>query len=264
MHAGQSSIPVSQCPKCNKFHQGECLYGKYLCYKCGQPSHMASSCPSIKKPKQEKKRKARVFALTHDEVAKNSDVIPAKINASCHKNDSVLEVSMPSSGTIDMDRIDKGVQIDFDGLTLEANLYVIEMKDFDIILGMDWLGENRAMIVCFEKEVIFRRPGEEEFRFCGSKIKALPRVISALKAESMLRKADCQEYLVSITSTSTQEKVLGNVPIVREYVYVFPEDLPGTPHDRQVKFTIDLISGAIPVSKSLYRMSPKELQELKM
>ncbi|XP_022853826.1 uncharacterized protein LOC111375257 [Olea europaea var. sylvestris] len=157
----------------------------------GQPGHVASSCPSIKKPKQEKKGKARVFALTHEEAAKNLDVIAcilsvsnisvyilidsgathsfisnvclAKINASCQKNASVLEVSMPSGGTIDTNRIAKGVQIDFDGLTLEADLYVIEMKDFDIFLGMDWLGENRAMIVCFEKEVIFRRLGEEEF-----------------------------------------------------------------------------------------------------
>ncbi|XP_022869184.1 uncharacterized protein LOC111388652 [Olea europaea var. sylvestris] len=153
MHEGQSSNHVSQCPKCNKFHKGECLYGKYVCYKCGPPDHVASSCPSIKKPEQEKKGKARVFALIHDEAAKNLDMIVgilsvsnvpvyvlidsgathsfisnaclAKINASCQKNASVLEVSMPSSGTIDTDRIAKGVQIDFDGLTLEADLYVI-------------------------------------------------------------------------------------------------------------------------------------------
>ncbi|XP_022859255.1 uncharacterized protein LOC111380025 [Olea europaea var. sylvestris] len=136
MYVGQSSNPVSQYPKCNKFHKGECLYGKYVCYKCGQPDHVASSGPSIKKPKREKKGKARVFALTHDEAAKNLDVISgilsvsnipvyvlidfgtihsfisnaclAKINASCQKNDSVLEVSMPSDGTINTDRVAKG------------------------------------------------------------------------------------------------------------------------------------------------------------
>ncbi|XP_022876994.1 uncharacterized protein LOC111395238 [Olea europaea var. sylvestris] len=181
---GQSSNPSSQCPKCNKLHREECLYGKYACYKCGQPGHMVSSCPSIKKLEQEKKGKARVFALTHDEATQNSDVIAsilfisgtpvyvlidssathsfisntclAKINASCKKNNNVLEVSMPLGGTIDTNRITMGVQINFDGLTLEADLYVIEMKDFDIILGMDWLGENRATIVVLRKRLSFK------------------------------------------------------------------------------------------------------------
>ncbi|XP_022854721.1 uncharacterized protein LOC111376026 [Olea europaea var. sylvestris] len=146
-----------------------------------------------------------------------SNACLAKINVSCQKNDSVLE-----------------------------------------------LGENRATIVCFEKEVIFRRSREEEFRFYGTRIKAHSHVISALKAESVLRKVDCEGYLVSLTSTSTQEKVLGDVAIVRENVDVFPKDLPGTLADRKVKFTIDLIPRATPVSKAPYRMALKELQDLKM
>lgn len=133
------------------------------------------------------------------------------------------------------------------------------MKDFDIILGMDWLGENRATIVCFEKEIIFRRPGEEEFRFYGSKTKPFSRIISSLKAENMLRSANCQRYLVNLTSTSTQEKVIDDVPIVWEYADVFPDDLWGTSPDRQVEFTIDLPPGATPMSKAPYRMAPKEL-----
>ncbi|XP_022873340.1 uncharacterized protein LOC111392270 [Olea europaea var. sylvestris] len=208
-------------------NQGECLYGKYACYKCGQPGHGVFSFPSIKKPEQEKKGKARVFALTHNEAVQNSNIITgilsifgtpiyvlidsgtthsfisnaclAKINASCKKNDNVLEVSMPSGGTIDTDRIATGVQINFDGLTLEVDL-----------------------------------SGEEEFRFYGSKVKALPRIISALKAKSMLRKPDCQGYLVSLIGTSSQDKILDDVSIIREYADVFPDDLLGIPPNRQV------------------------------
>lgn len=44
---------------------------------------------------------------------------------------------MPLGKTIDVDRIAKGLEINFDGLTLEVDLHVIKMKDFDIILGMD-------------------------------------------------------------------------------------------------------------------------------
>lgn len=64
------------------------------------------------------------------------------------------------------------------------------------------------------------------------KVKTFPRIISALKAESVLRRVDRQGYLVSLTSTSSHEKVLDDVPIVREYANVFPDDLPGTPPDR--------------------------------
>lgn len=41
------------------------------------------------------------------------------------------------------------------------------MKDFDVILGMDWLGRNNATIRCREKEVFFQKPGEEQFSFPG-------------------------------------------------------------------------------------------------
>ncbi|CAA0810785.1 Uncharacterized mitochondrial protein AtMg00860, partial [Striga hermonthica] len=54
-----------------------------------------------------------------------------------------------------------------------------------------------------------------------------------------------------------------DVPVVREFVDVFPNELPGGPPNRQVEFSIDLIPGAGPVSKAPYRMAPKELQELK-
>lgn len=56
---------------------------------------------------------------------------------------------MPSRGIIDTDKIDKAVQISFDGRVHKAYLHVIELKDFNIILGMNWLGSNRATIVCF-------------------------------------------------------------------------------------------------------------------
>ena len=56
---------------------------------------------------------------------------------------------------------------------------------------------------------------------------------------------------------------LEDIPIVREYPNVFPDDLPSLPPEREVNFTIDLVPGAIPVSKTSYRMSPAELKELK-
>ncbi|GKC46835.1 putative reverse transcriptase domain-containing protein [Tanacetum coccineum] len=60
----------------------------------------------------------------------------------------------------------------------------------------------------------------------------------------------------------SDEKRLENIPVVREFLKVFPEDLPGLPPILQVKFQIDLIPGAAPVAREPYRLAPSEMQEL--
>nr|GFC10238.1 reverse transcriptase domain-containing protein [Tanacetum cinerariifolium] len=58
------------------------------------------------------------------------------------------------------------------------------------------------------------------------------------------------------------KKRLENVPIVRDFPEVFPEDLPGLPPTRQVVFQIDLIPDAAPVARAPYRLAPPEIKEL--
>jgi hypothetical protein len=57
---------------------------------------------------------------------------------------------------------------------------------------------------------------------------------------------------------------LEDIPVVCEYPDVFPDDLPGMPPDRDVKFVIELQPGTAPISKRPYQMPPKELAELKV
>ena len=59
------------------------------------------------------------------------------------------------------------------------------------------------------------------------------------------------------------EVVLSNVPVVRDFSEVFPEDVPGLPPVRDIEFSIDLVPGTGPISIAPYRMSPMELAELK-
>nr|GEZ16926.1 putative reverse transcriptase domain-containing protein [Tanacetum cinerariifolium] len=76
----------------------------------------------------------------------------------------------------------------------------------------------------------------------------------------------CRVHLAQATSKKAEdkskEKRLEDVPIVREFLKVFPEDLPGLPHARQVEFQIDLVPGAAPVARASYRLAPAEMQEL--
>ncbi|XP_022845338.1 uncharacterized protein LOC111368340 [Olea europaea var. sylvestris] len=77
---GGTSESVTSCPKCNKFHRGECFFGKNMCFRCGKPGHIALHCtepPRKKDDDQDKnpKRKARVFALNEHEGQQDPNVI---------------------------------------------------------------------------------------------------------------------------------------------------------------------------------------------
>ncbi|XP_042404529.1 uncharacterized protein LOC121994622 [Zingiber officinale] len=72
-------------------------------------------------------------------------------------------------------------------------------------------------------------------------------------------------FLLSLISTDdSSSPQLSDIPVVREYPDVFPDELPGLPPRRQVEFAIELIPGTAPTSKAPYRMAPKELDELKV
>ena len=63
--------------------------------------------------------------------------------------------------------------------------------------------------------------------------------------------------------TGKKGTTLDEIPVVREFPDVFPDDIVGLPSEREVEFTIDLIPGAEPISIPPYRMAPAELRELK-
>jgi len=65
-----------------------------------------------------------------------------------------------------------------------------------------------------------------------------------------------------LDTTRTDIKI-ETIPVVNEFPNVFPKDLPGLPPDRDVEFTIDVISGTAPISKAPYHMATAEMKELK-
>ncbi|GJX16242.1 putative reverse transcriptase domain-containing protein [Tanacetum coccineum] len=75
----------------------------------------------------------------------------------------------------------------------------------------------------------------------------------------------CPVFLAHVTTNEVEDKSekkrLEDVPIVRDFPEVFPEDLPGLPPTRQVEFQIDLIPGAAPVARAPYRLAPSEIKK---
>nr|KYP75957.1 Transposon Ty3-I Gag-Pol polyprotein [Cajanus cajan] len=114
---------------------------------------------------------------------------------------------------------------------------------------MDWLSANRILIDCAKRRLIFPQVEEE-------------LLISAGQAESLLRDgAECCLLLVSLSVET--ERVIAEIDVVRDFVEVYPDEVPGLPPIREMEFSIDLVLGAGPVSVAPYRMAPAELVELK-
>nr|GEU99401.1 putative reverse transcriptase domain-containing protein [Tanacetum cinerariifolium] len=90
--------------------------------------------------------------------------------------------------------------------------------------------------------------------------------VETARAQEYLSKG-CDVFLAHITTNEAKDeskgKRLEDVPIVRDFPEVFPEDLLGIPPARQVEFQIDLVPGAAPVSRAPYRLTPSEMKELK-
>ena len=157
----------------------------------------------------------------------------------------------------------RSCSIDIKGTTLLADLVLLKMLDFDVILGMDWLSFQHGWVDCFKKRVIFCRPDQPEMCFEGErKVKPL-QIVSNIQAKRILRR-DVVGYLAYVIDTEASEVKLEDIPVVREFLDVFPKELPGLPPDREVEFSIDLLPGTGPISKAPYRMAPTELRELKV
>nr|GFC68668.1 putative reverse transcriptase domain-containing protein [Tanacetum cinerariifolium] len=139
---------------------------------------------------------------------------------------------------------------------------------FDAIIGMDWFAKYQAVIACAEK--IVRIPWGNETLIIhgdGSNQGNATRlsIISGTKTEKYVMKG-FPVFLAHIITKEVEDKSkkkrLEDVPIVRNFPEVFPEDLLGLPQTRPVEFQIDLVHGAAPVARAPYQLAPSEMKEL--
>ena len=110
---------------------------------------------------------------------------------------------------------------------------------------------------------MFCVPGRPEFVFHGSRESLVPNVISAIHANKLLRKG-CKGYLAYVVNNQKEGIKIDDIPIVRDFVDVFPKDLPGLLFDMEIEFSIDLVLEIAPISMAPYRMAPAEFKELKL
>ncbi|XP_022964749.1 uncharacterized protein LOC111464739 [Cucurbita moschata] len=145
-----------------------------------------------------------------------------------------LSVGTPAGVSMEAFERVKDSQLCVSNHMMNVMLIVLIMTNFDVILGMKWLAKNHASIDCFNKEVVFRPPGQPSFKFKGTRVEMVPKIISALKARRMLSQGDWG-ILAHVVELGRTEASINSVPVVREFADVFLEDLPSLPPDWELR-----------------------------
>ncbi|KAL0561386.1 hypothetical protein IC582_001811 [Cucumis melo] len=271
--AGEAARRKPLCTTCGKHHLNRCLFGTKTCFKCRQEGHTADRCPMRLTGNAQNQGagaplQGKVFATNKIETERAGTVMTGTLpvlrhyalvlfdSGSSHSFISsafvlharleveplhhVLSVSTPSGECMLSKEKVKACQIEIAGHVIKVLLLVLDMLDFDVILGMDWLAANHASIDCSRK-----------------------KVISAMRASKLLSQGTWS-ILASVMDTREVDISLSSEPVVRDYPDVFPKELPELPPHREIEFAIELEPGTVPISRAPYRMAPAELKELKV
>ena len=173
-----------------------------------------------------------------------------------------FRVSTPVGQSVIVEKVYRSCLVTFVGSNTYVDLIILEMVDFDVILGMTQLSPNFVILDCNAKIVTLAKPGTDPLVWEGDYISTPARIISCLRSKRMVSKG-CLTFLEHLRDDTSKVPSIESVSIVREFLDVFPADLPGMPPDRDINFCIDLEPGTLPISIPPYRMAPAELRELK-
>ena len=168
-----------------------------------------------------------------------------------------------SPNSVIVNRVNRDCPIRIREYEFLGDLIELSFREFDVILGKDWLSRHQVVDNFRMKRVTLRTPSGEEVTFISERSNHLSNVISATRARMMVRKG-CEAYLAYVIDTKKAEPILSKIPTISDYPDVFPEELPRLSPQREIEFSINVVQGATPESITPYRMAPVELKELKL
>ncbi|GJX97876.1 putative reverse transcriptase domain-containing protein [Tanacetum coccineum] len=245
------------------------------CYECGRQGHFRNECPKLKNQNRgnqagNNEARGRAYALGGGEANRDSnvvtgtfllnnryvsmlfdsgadrsfmsttfssliDIIPTALDVS-------YAVELANRRVVGSDTIIKGCTLNLLNHPFNIDVIPIELGSFDVIIGMDWLSKYHAVIVCDEK--IVRIPfGNEILTIQGDRndgeSNSRLNIISCTKNQKYIQKG-CHVFLAQITEKKVEDKSekrrLEDVPIMRDFLEVFPKDFPRLLPTRQVEF----------------------------
>ncbi|GKD39841.1 putative reverse transcriptase domain-containing protein [Tanacetum coccineum] len=206
----------------------------------------------------------RVYSLCAKAAVKDNNVVndihPTTL-------DTNYSVELADEKSLTTNTILRGCTLNLQNHLFKIDLLPIELGSFDIIVEMDWMAKHRVEVVCYEKyiRVLYGNDmlivqGERS----GVKNELRIEFHPSIRMQKYIDQG-CQVFLIQMMKeeeTKIPERRIKDVPVVRDIMEVFPEDLPGLPPTRQVEFHIELIPGATPVVRAPYRLAPAEMKKL--
>ncbi|GJW52138.1 putative reverse transcriptase domain-containing protein [Tanacetum coccineum] len=151
------------------------------------------------------------------------------------------KIEIASGQLVEIDKIIKGCKLEIEGHVFDIDLIPFEHGSFDVVIGMNWLSNHKAEIICHEKVVMIPLLDGKVLRVLGERPEEKARLL---------------------VSAKTRDKKQEEIVVVRDFPEVFLDDLSALPPLREIEFRIKLIPGAVPIAKSPYRLAPSELEEL--
>ncbi|GJV19880.1 putative reverse transcriptase domain-containing protein [Tanacetum coccineum] len=232
--------PYPKCTKCYTYHPED---GVYLLREW-KPDHLQYNCSNLNRAPGQA-RNSLASEVNHNNRNNGNRATGRAFNVNVNAAEAlqgpkvVTEVS--DGKKVEVDRIIRDYKLELGNSLFSINLIPLGHGSFDVIVGMDWLSQNKAVIVCHEKVVEILLEDIGILRIQGE------RTLGVAKA---------------LMNAKVDEPKVGDISVVRDFVDVFPDDLSGLPPQRQVEFPIDLVPRATLVAKSPYRLAPSEMQEL--
>ncbi|GJX17986.1 putative reverse transcriptase domain-containing protein [Tanacetum coccineum] len=282
-----------KCGKCGKLgHKTvacRCLDRKDMtCFNYNEKGHLKRDCPKLKKNGHGGNNRGAAYKLGAVDAQQDPKVVTgtfllnnryatALFDSGADKSfvstnfstlidiepvelDTSYEVELADGKIVSTNNVLIGCTLNLLNRSFPIDLMVIELGSFDIIIGMDWLSRYDAAILCGEKKVRIPLEGKT-LVIEGNRNNSRLKIVSCIKTQKYIKKG-CELFLAQVTEQESKEKRLEDVPVIRDFPEVFPEELPGLPPPRQVEFRIDLIPGAAPVARAPYRLAPSEMKEL--
>ena len=162
-----------------------------------------------------------------------------------------LHVSSPLEIKVRVDQISRDCELDISGILLTVDLRVMDILNFDVILGMDWLTAHRVAINCNRRRFTAYTRDDIRVIFQGDKHDVLPQTVHDSRWHGQL-----MGWLASLTLEDEGRQDLSLPRVVYEYGDVFMDELPGLPPHRDVELVIELHPGTSPISMTPHRMAP--------